>query len=174
VSLLGATLVEDGLLVEFATTAPGKGWIEYSEVHEPPSVWRRLGVVPPGTIEVRLPGRYIAGSRVRLVSGGDPATAVTSQIVLVADLAGATSAAAVAGSRPRLTVETLLGDSAPGQLTGSRPAWPARLVHPGLPQRGAWCGRYAPSWGDVSTEARDRLSRRAASTPGHPGDRNGR
>lgn len=109
VSLLGATLVENGLLVEFATTAPGEGWVEYSEVHEPPEVWRRLGVVPRGTIEMRLPGRYAAGSRVRLVCGRAPAAAVASQIVLVADLIGATSPAAAAGSRPRLTVETLLG-----------------------------------------------------------------
>ncbi|MFI5591169.1 hypothetical protein ACIA5G_39385 [Amycolatopsis sp. NPDC051758] len=111
VSLLGATLVENGLLVEFATTVPGEGWVEYSEVHEPPETWRRLGVVPPGTIEMHLPGRYIAGSRVRLVCGWDPATAVTSQIVLVADLAGAASPAAAAGSRPQVTVEALLGDS---------------------------------------------------------------
>jgi hypothetical protein len=108
--LLGATLVDGGLLVELARGVMSVGWLEFSDVGEPPSAWRRLKEVLPGLLEVRIPGQYAPGSRVRLASSDDSGAVITSQIVLVADLDSAARPVEVHGSRRQLTVEELLGE----------------------------------------------------------------
>ncbi|YCK40804.1 hypothetical protein ACNF49_44140 [Actinomadura sp. ATCC 39365] len=82
--LLGATRVEQGLHVMFASTLRTAGYLELSAAASPPETWERVGEVPPGVAEVLLTQAADGGSRLRLVTILDGQSRL-SNVVFVVD-----------------------------------------------------------------------------------------
>jgi hypothetical protein len=83
--LLGATRVEQGLLVLFARTLSNAGYLELSHAAMPPETWERVADVAAGITEVTVTFAADGGSRIRLVTTSQDGALRYSNSVPVVD-----------------------------------------------------------------------------------------